>query len=306
MILPNNKVIFMPKPFGGMVPTISFFKKQGGGRVIKVQFSGEVGPIQQYLELLQVLDYATEKDDVKIYIDTPGGDVHTAQLIVERMTSCRANVTTIASGLVASAGTFIWFHGKNKLVEPWARFMFHSSLHSAAGKSLSIYESSENLVQYMKAVMMTLVQEGILTGAEYDRVFGKKSNVELSARQVRARLRKVLAEGEEPVTEPVEDPVDPVEPEAPVEEGEAPTEPVETDAAIAAVLGLTADDDEGEGEPAPEAPVEAPAEPEEKPAEEPAEPTEAPAEPVEAPVEDPAAEPEEGDVGETVDTLCLW
>lgn len=146
MVIPSGVNIPMPRPFGGTIPVITRSSRPDGkpGTVYTVQFVGEIGPVSQYLELLQVLDTATSDDQVKLVIDSPGGDVYTAQLIIERMDECNAQVITVASGLVASAATFVWCAGKVKEVGRWARFMFHSSLHGDWGKSLSIQEMQQN------------------------------------------------------------------------------------------------------------------------------------------------------------------
>ena len=109
MTIPPGVNIPMPRPFGGNPPVITRAPKGEGeeGELITVQLVGVIGPITQFLELLEVFDNATEKDEIEIMIDTPGGDVHTTMSLVERMENCRANVITTASGLVASAGAFL-------------------------------------------------------------------------------------------------------------------------------------------------------------------------------------------------------
>ena len=193
MIIPPGTILPMPRPYGGNPPTITSVQNAEGGVDVTVQLVGEIGPLTQFLELIDVLDTATEKDRIDIMIDTPGGDVYTTQHIVERMTSCKAQVTTIASGLVASAGTMIWFFGKNKRVDRWAQFMFHCSLHGDWGKSLQIQENSENLVNFMKNLLMLMLEQGVIDGREYDAMIKDKADVTLSGSEMRKRLATVLS-----------------------------------------------------------------------------------------------------------------
>ena len=253
MIIPEGVNIPMPRPFGGTPPTITSTKRTDGvdGVHVTVQLVGEIGPITQYLELLAVLDAATENDEVEIVIDTPGGDVYTTAAIVERMENCRGNVITTASGLVASAGSYLWFFGKEKRVNRWAKFMIHCSLHGDSGRSLSILETSEKLVKYMKELGLEMLGAGLITRAQYVDVFENKADVELTASSVRAKLGLDRPVAEEPAPAPA-----PAEPTpAPAEPTPAPAEPTPT-------------------------PAPAPAEPTPTPA--PAEPTPAPAEPAPA------------------------
>ena len=332
MVIPEGVNIPMPRPFGGTPPVITSTKRTDGvdGVHVTVQLVGEIGPITQYLELLEVLDTATENDEVEIMIDTPGGDVYTTSTIVERMENCRGNVITTASGLVASAGSFLWFYGKEKRVNRWAKFMIHCSSHGDFGRSLSILETSERLVKFMKELGLEMLGAGLITRAQYVEAFENKADVELSAATVRARLgldRVVKAEGEpspaepapapapaEPTPAPAEPTPAPAEPApAPAEPAPAPAEPAPAPApapaeptakcggkkktrrrVVRAEDGTTQIIEEPieEPTPAPAEPTPAPAEPQPAPAPAPApaEPTPAPAEPAPAPAE-PAPAP---------------
>lgn len=227
MVIPSGVNIPMPRPFGGTIPVITRSSRPDGkpGTVYTVQFVGEIGPVSQYLELLQVLDTATSDDQVKLVIDSPGGDVYTAQLIIERMDECNAQVITVASGLVASAATFVWCAGKVKEVGRWARFMFHSSLHGDWGKSLSIQENATELVKYMATILTNEMKAGILLGAEVAKILRDKADVEISGATMRRRLARLTGEDGAGIpasapAAPVEQPVEPVEQpaEEPVEQ----------------------------------------------------------------------------------------
>ena len=83
MIIPKGVNIPMPQPFGGNPPAITREPKGEGvpGEHVTVQLVGEIGPVTQFLELINVLDTATENDEVEIMIDTPGGDVYTTMIL---------------------------------------------------------------------------------------------------------------------------------------------------------------------------------------------------------------------------------
>ena len=208
MVIPQGVNIPMPRPFGGIPPAISktpLGEDAAGGELITVSLVGEIGPITQYLEMFEALDTANENDQVRIVLDTPGGDVYTSQQIVGRMESCKAKVTTVASGLVASAGTFIWLYGQKQEIERWARFMFHSSLHGDWGKSLAIQENAAELVKFMAQILSNAERRGILIAAEVQRILKGKGDVEISAAEARKRLA-ILAEGDTGDPNPDDDP----------------------------------------------------------------------------------------------------
>ena len=147
MVILKDKPIDMPRPFCGDAPAITIGPRPDGksGRYITVQITGPIETVYQYLEFIQVLDMATSDDVIDVMLDTPGGCVFTTQVLLEHMNSCKAKVTSVANGLVASAGTFLWFFSKNKKVNDWATFMFHSSSHVDMGKSLSIQETAKEM-----------------------------------------------------------------------------------------------------------------------------------------------------------------
>ena len=199
MVIRREQPLTMPRPFGGGVPpVITVCPKADGseGVHIDVQITGVISNIYQFLELIQVLDSASEKDTIDIRLDTPGGCVFTTQALLERMNSSKATVTTVASGLVASAGTFLWFFSKNRRVEELATFMFHSASHCDTGKSLTIHETSDKMVKYMEKTVKAMIAAGILTRDEASRIFRQKKDLFLPGSIIRARMMAEMASTE--------------------------------------------------------------------------------------------------------------
>lgn len=198
MVVLQDKPIAMPRPFGGDPPTITVGSRTDGkpGRYITVQITGPIVATYQFLEFIQVLDAATKDDVIDVVIDTPGGCVFTTQLLVERMNSSKATVTAVAGGLVASAGTFLWFFSKHREVREWATFMFHSSSHGDYGKSLAIQETSTEMVNYMQNTVKAMIDAGILTKPEASRIFRQKKDLFLPGSIIRARMLAELASTE--------------------------------------------------------------------------------------------------------------
>ena len=146
--------IKMPPPYGGVPPIIC--KKpidSNGHEEVTIQLCGVIEATSQFLEVFDILGRAKSGDEIRIVIDTPGGNVYATQLLVDYMMRCKANVTTVASGLVASAGTIVWFYGKNREVGPWAKFMFHGTSHGAFGRSSEIKEEATELVKFMESLL---------------------------------------------------------------------------------------------------------------------------------------------------------
>ena len=195
MVILKDKPIDMPRPFCGDAPAITIGPRTDGksGRYITVQITGPIETVYQYLEFIQVLDMATPDDIIDVMLDTPGGCVFTTQVLLEHMNSCRAKVTSVANGLVASAGTFLWFFSKNKQVNDWATFMFHSSSHVDMGKSLSIQETAKEMVAYMQNTVKAMIKAGLLTAEEAGKIFKQKKDLFLPGSIIRSRMLTEMA-----------------------------------------------------------------------------------------------------------------
>ncbi len=195
MVILKDKPIDMPRPFCGDAPAITIGPRPDGksGRYITVQITGPIETVYQYLEFIQVLDMATSDDVIDVMLDTPGGCVFTTQVLLEHMNSCKAQVTSVANGLVASAGTFLWFFSKNKRVNDWATFMFHSSSHVDMGKSLSIQETAKEMVAYMQNTVKAMIKAGIMTAEEAGKIFKQKKDLFLPGSIIRSRMLSEMA-----------------------------------------------------------------------------------------------------------------
>jgi ATP-dependent protease ClpP protease subunit len=85
-------------------------------------------PIHNRLDLSDMLDsfrYASEDDRINIYLNNPGGCVHTTIQILNAMNDCKASITAIADGHVASAATFIFLAADVQKINKHSSFLFH-------------------------------------------------------------------------------------------------------------------------------------------------------------------------------------
>lgn len=197
MVIPIGQPIAMPKPFGSNnIPVIRTEPRSDADTGIKysVYITGAIEDIYQFLELADVLLVkATEDDLVDIYLDTPGGCVFSSLVIITWMKTCKAKVTVVASGLVASAGTFLWFFADNRKIEDWSHFMFHYTSHGDVGRTLSIAELSAEMVNYMQEMIKKMVACGLITAEEAQAMCAQKKDLHKPGKLLRARLMEAMA-----------------------------------------------------------------------------------------------------------------
>ena len=96
--------------------------------------SGELESPDNYIEWFDTIRHATEADAVKVYINSPGGDLFTAIQFMRVL--AETNATTIASveGACMSAATMIFLCCEQFEVTPHSMFMFHNYSGGTIGK----------------------------------------------------------------------------------------------------------------------------------------------------------------------------
>lgn len=87
-----------------------------------------------YNELCYLLDSATEQDTINIHINTPGGIIDSAVMIINSIKNSKANVVGHLSGTVASAGTMIALSCNSLKVANHTTFMIHNYSGGLHGK----------------------------------------------------------------------------------------------------------------------------------------------------------------------------
>lgn len=87
-----------------------------------------------YNELCHILRNANKGETVNLYINTPGGIIDSAFMIVDAIKSSKAKVTAYLAGTVASAGTIISLSCDNLVVADHTAFMIHNYSGSVGGK----------------------------------------------------------------------------------------------------------------------------------------------------------------------------
>lgn len=89
---------------------------------------------------LLFLDQQNNKEDIKLYINSPGGMVSSALAIYDTMQYVRSDVQTICVGLAASAASLLLAAGKKgkRFVLPNAEVMIHQVMGGAQGQASDV------------------------------------------------------------------------------------------------------------------------------------------------------------------------
>lgn len=89
---------------------------------------------------LLFLDSVNQKEDIKMYINSPGGSVSAALAIYDTMQHVRSDIQTICIGMAASAAALLLSSGKKgkRMALPNSEVMIHQVLGGASGQATDI------------------------------------------------------------------------------------------------------------------------------------------------------------------------
>lgn len=86
---------------------------------------------------------AQENDQVIIHLNCDGGNADAGDSFLHAMGNCKAPIHVIASGRVASFGTFILLESHSFEISPFATLLFHSASYGSMGKMADTLEHAE-------------------------------------------------------------------------------------------------------------------------------------------------------------------
>ena len=132
--------------------------------------SGEVDKdlAEKVVTQLLLLEAAGD-DPIKVFIDSPGGDVDAGFAIFDMMRFVKPDVYTIGMGLVASAGALILLAApkEHRLAFPNSHYLIHQPLSGIRGVATEIEIHAKEL-EKLRVKLNQLISEE--TGQKIDRV----------------------------------------------------------------------------------------------------------------------------------------
>lgn len=124
----------------------SVFRKLYDNRVLYLRGPIEDTVADTLVAQLMALD-ADSKDDITLYINSPGGVIHGMFAMYDVMRLMNAQVHTVCVGMAASAAAFLLATGTGtRAATPNARVMFHQPLGGARGQAVDIQIQAQQIV----------------------------------------------------------------------------------------------------------------------------------------------------------------
>lgn len=118
-------------------------------RIIFLGTAIDDGVANAIIAQLLFLEQQNPKEDIKIYINSPGGSVSSALAIYDTMQYIRPDVQTICVGIAASAAALLLSAGKKgkRFVLPNAEVMIHQVMGGASGQASDINIHAQHILK---------------------------------------------------------------------------------------------------------------------------------------------------------------
>lgn len=143
------------------------------GREIDVYITAEIVNPIEYNELCHLLRNATSKETIRLHINTPGGRLDSATMIIDAIAVSDAYVIGVLSGNVSSAGTMIALACDELECSSYLEFMIHYFSGGTGGKGNEIKAHSNFIDKHMPMIFKKMYA-GFLTNKEIeDMIEGK-------------------------------------------------------------------------------------------------------------------------------------
>ena len=166
------------------------------GNLIRCYLTDDISTPFDYNQLCYALETATAEDTVRLYLNTPGGVIDTATMLVDAMKNSAAKVVGYLSGGVHSSGTMIALNCDELVVADHLDFMVHTYSTAIQGKGSDLKSFQDHMDKSIKS-LITETYSGFLSKTELRKVLsGEELWFNKSEVVRRFELRKQYLKGE--------------------------------------------------------------------------------------------------------------
>jgi ATP-dependent Clp protease protease subunit len=108
----------------------------------------------QLIGLLLYLSSENDKQDIFLYVNSPGGSVSCGLSLVDTIQYIKADVNTINIGIAASIASFVVAGGKQgkRLALPHARFIIHQPEGGSKGQATEVFAEAQEVIRLRRTI----------------------------------------------------------------------------------------------------------------------------------------------------------
>jgi len=154
----------------------------------RVYMLDEIGTPEEYGELVELLNDLDETVTIEWFLNSPGGVLSSATMILDAMFRCRAKIVGKLSGMVASAATMLTLAFDEVEIAPYIEFLVHNYSGGLQGKGNEL-KLQQEFVNKETAKLFKEVYKGFLTPAEIKRIMNDQ-DIWMNKEDIEKRLAK--------------------------------------------------------------------------------------------------------------------
>jgi len=160
---------------------------------------GSIEAPENYLDEFQTLREAKSQENIRIIINSGGGNLDTAVQFINCMRDSSANIISSIEGMCHSAATLMFLTADQWSVSPNCLMLVHNYSGGAYGKGNEIKQSVVATDDWVKGVMRD-TYKGFLTEEEMEKLF-LNQDFWFDSAEIERRLLNVIALREKMVDE---------------------------------------------------------------------------------------------------------
>jgi len=171
---------------------------------VTAYISDQIDEAFTYNELCYRLKHAPAEATVTLHLNTPGGYLHSAMMLVDAIKNAKAKTVAYLTGTVASAGTIIALSCDELIVSDHLSFMIHNYSGGISGKGHEMKAQQEFSDKNLNSAFNDFYA-GFLTPEEMSNIIdGKDMWLTSEETRVRWARRKALLEETTPFETPAQ------------------------------------------------------------------------------------------------------
>lgn len=124
---------------GIMVGSKPSIKPKPIAHLYEYYISGAINGPEDYIEIFDQIRHAREDDEIRLYINSYGGDLYTAIQFMRVLSETQALVTASIEGACMSAATLLFLNADVFEITPHSSFMIHSYSGGTFGKGSEMH-----------------------------------------------------------------------------------------------------------------------------------------------------------------------
>ncbi len=145
-----------------------------------VRFIGQVtaNSVEVAVEKLTVFHRIEAECDIKMVIDSPGGDIIAGFHLFDTMLWLRAQghtITTIANGMAASMGGVLLQAGDKRIMTPGASMLIHEAAFGAGGSMGAVEDQVEYAKKLQERILVILAERSTMTSKQIKTKWARKN-----------------------------------------------------------------------------------------------------------------------------------